>query len=262
MKDTRSKTQVRLAAAKRLLMRQYLRKPLDLVLVPEFPKSGGSWFCQMFSDATSIPFPRNVSPNFERCIIHGHFLYKPSFGKTLAVLRDGRDVMVSAYYHFLFEHDRNPSYSIQYHRSRLHFEEYEDIQSNMPRFIEYMFTDYAAGRFHFSWSDFVNSYLQNENIYLVTYENLLKDAQAELSASMTFLGINHDREQIGKIVEKYSFKNQTKREPGTENKKSFLRKGIAGDWKNNFNQEACEVFNKLGGNELILAGYEKDKNWF
>ena len=63
------------------------------------------------------------------------------------------------------------------------------------------------------------------------------------------------------IVENYSFKKISQRKPGEENKKSFLRKGIAGDWKNNFSEEACDVFKKYAGEELILMGYEKDLNW-
>jgi hypothetical protein len=63
------------------------------------------------------------------------------------------------------------------------------------------------------------------------------------------------------IVEKYSFENQSKRKRGVENRKSFLRKGIAGDWKNYFNKEAREIFYHYGGNALILAGYEKDDSW-
>jgi len=69
-------------------------------------------------------------------------------------------------------------------------------------------------------------------------------------------------EELKEIVTKYSFKNQTKREPGQEDKKSFLRKGIAGDWKNHFSKEACQVFDHYAGKELILLDYEKDHNWY
>ena len=52
----------------------------------------------------------------------------------------------------------------------------------------------------------------------------------------------------------------TKRNPGEE-AKSFIRKGIAGDWKNKFSPEACEMFNKYAGGALIKVGYEKDDSW-
>ena len=57
------------------------------------------------------------------------------------------------------------------------------------------------------------------------------------------------------------FKNKAGRNPGDENKLSFLRKGIAGDWKNYFSKEANQVFNKFAGKELIKLGYEIDDSW-
>lgn len=263
MKDTRSRFEIRVAAAKRLVMWHFFRNPLKLVLVSEFPKSGGSWFCQLLADAIELPFPRNISPKLEASIMHGHHLYNNRFGKTIGVLRDGRDVMISAYYHFLFENDRNPVHSIQHHRSKLNFTDYDDIEKNLPAFIEYMFTGFAEGRFHFNWSEFVNTYCNNENVHIVKYENLLKQAPFELEKVIQFLDLKtKERKVLEEIVEKYSFKNQSKRKPGEENKKSFLRKGIAGDWKNYFTEKAAEVFNELAGDQLIIAGYESDKNWF
>src|SRR3712207_8037395 len=40
-----------------------------------------------------------------------------------------------------------------------------------------------------------------------------------------------------------------------------LRKGVVGDWRNQFSPEAREVFNRYAGEELILLGYEKDRKW-
>jgi len=46
-----------------------------------------------------------------------------------------------------------------------------------------------------------------------------------------------------------------------EDKKSFLRKGISGDWKTHFSLEAKQVFNYYAGDILIGLGYEKDGTW-
>ena len=70
-----------------------------------------------------------------------------------------------------------------------------------------------------------------------------------------------DIRRVKEIVKKYYFKNLTGRSPGQENKKSFIRKGIAGDWKNCFNREAKEVFNHYAGETLIKLGYEKESSW-
>jgi hypothetical protein len=46
-----------------------------------------------------------------------------------------------------------------------------------------------------------------------------------------------------------------------ESKGNFLRKGIAGDWKNAFTPEAARVFDAYAGDLLIELGYERDHSW-
>lgn len=263
MKEKRPRYIIRLHAVQRLIMWRYLNQRLNLVLVSEHPKCGGTWFSQLLAETLDIPFPRNVRPKLSSCLMHGHLLYEENFNQVIGVIRDGRDVMVSAYYHMLFNNDKNSAAAVTNKRALLNFEDFDDIQSNLPRFIEYMFTDYTKGRFHFSWSEFINSYYGNTNVHIVKYEDLLVDAKNELKDVIHFLGrLEVSDSKLDAIVNKYSFKNVTKRKPGEENKTSFLRKGIAGDWKNHFSAESCKVFDSFAGKELIKAGYEKDHRWF
>ena len=262
MKDKRSKIEIRYAAIKRLLIWHYFNNIYRGILITEFPKSGGTWFSQLITESTNLPFPRNVTPKFQRNIMHGHFLYNSNFGKCLGVIRDGRDIMVSAYYHFLFQNDRNSLKNISKNRQKLPFENYEDIKTNMPRFIEYMFTSFTDKWSHFSWDACIRSFYENSNVHIVKYEDLLKDAVHEIERALSFLEFPlADGVDISKVVSKYSFENQTKRESGQEDKKSFLRKGISGDWVNHFSKESRELFAHYAGDELILAGYESSRNW-
>lgn len=63
------------------------------------------------------------------------------------------------------------------------------------------------------------------------------------------------------IIDDNSFAQQTGRNPGEESKSSFLRKGIAGDWRNHFTPEAAEIFDHYCGDALIATGYEPDRSW-
>jgi hypothetical protein len=97
---------------------------------------------------------------------------------------------------------------------------------------------------------------------IISYENLLTDTINVLGQAINKVcNVQPDEDRLREISEKYSFKNQTGRNPGDENKYSFLRKGIAGDWKNYFSKEAGQVFNKFAGKELIKLGYEIDDGW-
>lgn len=263
MKETRSHFMIRIHALQRLFMWHYMQKQLNLVLVTEHPKSGGTWFSQLLAKALDIPFPRNKRPKFESCLMHGHIMYHPNFNKVVAVIRDGRDVIVSAYYHLLFNNDRNSAERVERYRKQLEFTDYEDIDSNLPAFIKFMFEEYSKGITHFNWKEFVNAHTDNPNIHVVKYEDLLISTIPSVKSTIKFLGRPPvSEEKLSRIEKEFSFKNQSKRKPGEENKKSFLRKGIAGDWKNKFNEEACQAFDRYAGEELVKLGYEKDRQWF
>lgn len=231
---------------------------LPLYIVTEYPKSGGSWFCQMLSACLQVPFPRNRLPRLESCIMQGHYMYNPLFGNAICVIRDGRDVMVSLYYYSYFKNELDNTRLVERTCRDLPVTDPWDIESNLPRFIEYKFSNKGYPRFN--WSEFVDSWLPSSAI-IVRYEYLLRDAQLEMSKVIQALGKPFSQDLISRVVEKYSFYNQAKRRPGEESPNSFLRKGIAGDWKNVFTMEAKEVFNHYAAKSLIKAGYEVDDSW-
>ena len=243
----------------RLGMCYSLSSYLPLYIVNEYPKSGGTWVCQMLSDYFDLPFPRNQFPKFQSSILHGHYLYFPTLKNVFIVMRDGRDIMVSYYYQSLFKHERFNDRLVEISRRDLNFDDYSDIKKNLPKFIEYKFRNNKHPRF--TWSDFVNSWI-DKDVSIITYENLLTDTINVMGQAINKVcNVKPDEDRLREISEKYSFKNQAGRNPGDENKFSFLRKGIAGDWKNYFSKEAGQVFNKFAGNELIKLGYEIDESW-
>lgn len=227
--------------------------------VNEYPKSGGTWLGQMLSEGLEIPFPRNRLPMLCSSVMHGHYL-NPSRMKNVIVLwRDGRDVIVSHYYHSLFVQEELNPRKVRIARRHLEFRDYGDIRQNLPRFIEYAFEQKVRPRF--SWSDFVRNWADRD-VVQVKYEQLRKDTACELRRVIRELaGQEIDEEKLNLIVEKYSFENQSGRKPGQEKTNSFLRKGIVGDWKNHFTRESRRLFSQYAGEELIMLGYEKDYSW-
>lgn len=256
---------LRLREIKRLILWHFYSKKTPLFLVTEFPKSGGTWFAKMLSDFIEVPFPTpSDPPKLEKSILRGTKLYSKHFKNIVVIMRDGRDVMVSAYFHMLFDHQTNKSSAVEKTREILNFGDFHDIENNMPRFIDYMFTEYPKIGYstRFSWADFVNSWINVENQIIVKYEDLLSNPfEIMISTSKTLSGKDIDLSTAERIIDKYSFKNMTGRKNGEENRNSFARKGVAGDWKNYFNQEAKQIFHYYAGSELLLAGYEKDNSW-
>ncbi len=250
----------------------------NFFLVTEFPKSGGSWIGQLISGYFDIPFPRNNFPRFGMSVVHGHYLPKNKINKTKKIfwmVRDGRDVVVSSYYYYLFPNERNKKNpkDMLYYKSRLHFKEIEDIKRNLPEYIKFIFTHKpnVITRFGFEgnwagfnreWVEYCSDSAPNGQLIRIPYESLLDDTEKELKRIIGFASDEEiDNHKIKEIVQRFSFKNQSGRRRGEENKISFLRKGIAGDWKNKFSREAAEIFDHYAGEMLIELGYETDRDW-
>lgn len=247
------------AATRLTLVSGALRKG-QLPLLNEYPKSGGSWMAQMLAEALQIPFPRNRLPMLSRSLLHGHYRYNRVGQPTVIVWRDGRDLLVSFYYHRLVGNALTLSSITEKAQADLGVKDPNDIETYLPRFIEYM----AQGKTHphYSWSDFVKEWHGSDKALCeIFYESMLNDSAKELIRACQALGYDLEPARAQKIADTYSFQKQAGRKAGEENTSSYLRKGIAGDWKSKFSAEAREVFDHYMGAELIALGYEPDRIW-
>ena len=233
---------------------------VPLYVVNEFPKSGGTWVGQMLGRALGVPFPRNRLPMLRPSIMHGHYLGPWGMKNVVVCWRDGRDVMVSWYHQQLISHEWNER-QVRRSRKELRLHDYEDVYENLPAFIEYAFTRPHSPRF--SWADFVRRWHGRKAAIHVRYEDLRRETARELRRVVR--GLTGERrlspEEATAIVEEFSFERQAGRRPGEEDRGSFLRKGVVGDWRNYFSPEARETFDRYAGDELILLGYERDRAW-
>ena len=247
------------AAARLAVVKGALNGFAKPIVVTEYPKSGGTWLSQMLSAALDIPYPRNRLPFLQSQLIHGCYLNVNENIDTVLVWRDGRDTMVSFYYHLVFE---KPITSANYSRKVrkiLDVKDPYDIQEKLPAFIEWTFNGGYPG---YSWADFVRNWYGRSSVIETSYEAVTENPLRELMRILNHFGNwEKDPHELQAIVDSCSFEAQSSRKPGEEDVTSFIRKGIVGDWKNVFTKEAREVFNHYAGKELVLLGYEEDSSW-
>ena len=237
--------------------------------VMEYPKSGGSWLSDMIADYLQIPRP--VMPVFPvgfTAVLHGHWDYSPRYRRVFYLYRDGRDVAVSMYFRVIHEM-RNPHFRVatQYYAKR--FPELatlnsdaDDIRAQLPVFLRRLGSTSAGTRFN--WAQHVSQWaFDRPHVVPVSYEELLSDPEETLGRIIPLhSGEPVVPERLAATVAKYSFEAQTGRKPGSEVRGAFIRKGVAGDWRNHFSREAGEAFDTTFGDILVRLGYEPDRNWY
>ena len=110
-----------------------------------------------------------------------------------------------------------------------------------------------------SWSEY-------DGCVTVRYEDMLKSPRSSLLAVIEWLDIEIPDCDVDRVIESNSFKRLSSgRAAGQEDRKSFFRKGISGDWKNYFDSDCIKELKLVHGgawNKLIVdLGYESSMDW-
>lgn len=239
-----------------------LGRPLRIAHVVEFPKCGGSWIRNMIRTYRGTELFSDDRLIGAREVVMAHRTFHKRFRKPIVVVRDPRDLFVSFYH-----------YENSYEKSDGNSALFEHFQHDKSRPLQEDFCLYLKAKllwpFHpwFYYSQFLDSWLNRPGVCVVRYEDCLKEPVPQLVRMLRFLGDHVDLDRVKRTVEETSFKAITRarygeaREAGQADNTKFHRKGIAGDWRNHFNEEACRLLEMVEGSSLRRLGYELDSFW-
>lgn len=213
----------------------------------------------------------------EWAVRHDHSPYDPSYQPALYLIRDGRDVLVSLYFHHYY-HLRSPAgnraIGKRVHEYFVHLlgpgYDLDAVQKNLPVFLSDVqrrpFGGIARRRrngYFLPWPDHIANWYSREGVLQLRYEDLLEDCAGQLLRIAEYLGVADISDEVAnRIAEENSFCALSRRTPGEEDRQSPLRKGIVGDWKNHFTYETGQLFEQIAGTTLRDLGYERDTSWF
>jgi len=154
--------------------------------------------------------------------------------KFIFMLRDGRDIAVSGWYHLKRQWGKEAG---------------NEPMNNYARRIAKTWREDIEKAQSFSDSN-------PESCIWVRYEDLHWDINNQLSAVFSFLGVENSSTAINDCVAAGDFKNLAQgRDRGQEDSTSHFRKGIVGDWVNHLDDEAIKSFNTEAGEVLRDFGY-------
>ncbi len=266
-----------LAAAAEGFRRRGNEYPVTTLFVAGLPKSGTTWLEKMLAcydgfENVMIPeiaahemrtggshdfdMPPDMFHRFRDALVvcklhvhgsaHNRRLLREAGLPYTVLFRDLRDVAVSNY-HYVRSTPWHPEHPRYAGRSLL---------AGLALFAERTLGDYAG------W---VRSWHEDDDggrRLLVRYEMMLADPRDHLERVARHYRLPGDPETIDRIARATSFEAMSGgRKAGQDGSRAFVRKGIAGDWKNHFDERTKELYKQIIGDYLIEFGYEKDTSW-
>jgi len=234
-------------------IRDLVRLATDYFLTTELSKSGK----KVVGDKTPL-----LGPKFVEEI---HEIY--SEAKIIHIIRDGRDQAVS----FIHQQGNRAK------RGRTHrlspeelakSEAYRRSPQELAQTGEGMFAEKTLRKAAENWNLRVGQAIEDGPALFgdayteVRYEDLLERPNEEVERLLGFLEVDTSGALVERCVDSASFEKLSRgRERGEEDPSSFYRKGVAGDWKDLFNECDRQVYKEEAGELLIRLGYEKDEGW-
>lgn len=253
----------KLAMLQKELMASAASRFYPVYTVNEFPKSGGTWVKHMLAECLGVPVWTKGKPVWQPCVLQGHWIKPRGKCRVVALLRDGRDVMVSLYFHSFFLNEFQNEPLVKASRERFRFADYKDVRGNLLAFMRGIDREPLSP--HFRWADFTETWVDREGVMIARYEDLRANTAGELERIVTSLsGRRADPALFAAVAARYTMDEMRSRtaelNPGIIGRQraevSFIRKGSVGGWSDSFTDEALDWFENRHSKLLTRLGYQ------
>jgi hypothetical protein len=156
--------------------------------------------------------------------------------KFIHLVRDGRDCAVSGWFHNL----RLASADI--------LGKFGSVGEYAKAFAEVWASELATAQ------KFIDR--NPHRVHQIRYEDIVASPKQALAGVCTFLGVEATKTIVDRSELEASFEKLSGgRKPGNEDRLSFFRKGVSGDWRNHLDQTHDAAFRETAGTWMRRFGY-------
>ncbi|MGI8651135.1 MAG: sulfotransferase [Rubrobacter sp.] len=231
-------------------MRNIVRRSIDYFLEKEVARTGKA-------------IVGDKSPQHTENLDEIHAYYPDA--RIIHIVRDGRDVAVSAMNHWWRLAQDQPEAAFELDAEEL--ENRDAYRADREGYLaagRSIFTEERLAQLARRWSLRTQkarrdgTELYGERYLEIRYEDFLSDGGNTLARLLDFLGARSNEQVVGRCLRASSFETASNRSQGEEDPSSFFRKGVAGDWKSVFTSRDRELYESVAGEQLTASGYEVD----
>jgi hypothetical protein len=201
------------------------------------------------------------------------------------VVRDPRDICVSAYFSHLKSHETKNWPELAEHRRKLQslskeeglrldmafvagfIEEMDSWDYNDPNFLQVRMERLTADPYRqmlkiFDFMGILDRRRLTARLSLLHALSRRLHRVSKGQFSINGLSQHLPAERLLGIIWENDFASKSGgRRPGEEDRASHYRKGVSGDWRNHFREEHIQYFKEHYNSMLLKLGYEDDPNW-
>jgi len=239
----------------------------DDVFLTSYPRSGNTWMRFLVGNlvhqheaVTFLNVERLVPDMYKHSdrtlrnlprprILKSHECFDPRYRRTIYIVRDPRDVVVSNYHWEMKKRSMGEAYP---------------IEKFVAGWLEPVYWIRIG-----SWGDHVTSWLSTRHghgdFLLLRYEDLLADPKRELARIARLLGLEPVPERLARAAELSSADRMRKLEKeqggkwvetrNTRQDKQFVRQGTSGGWRTVLTEESVALIEKVYGPIMKNLGY-------
>lgn len=240
---------------------------LPIVIVNEYPKSGGTWFARVLAATVALPFVEDSAlPLHLPSVARTPWTPRKPAGPAVYMMRDGRDVMVSLFHHRVRRVSEEPEAYAGKRWAHVRGLDADQVRAQLQSFMSETLENGPQNGVA-PWPDHVRAgvqlHEQASRAAVVRYESMLTEPVATVQGAVkACFGTDASDTLVQAALDLVDRQQRESTNLTGAVESSVRRSASSGGWRSSFTRETGRLFALATNDTLIAQGFEDDPNWW